>query len=354
MSTDNGKDIAERIMNAYADRSPLSIRAGNSKAFYGYQCEGNDLDVSAHVGITNYDPRELVITARAGTTIKELEKALSENQQMFAFAPPRLNEKSTLGGSIASGLSGPRRPYTGSARDSVLGINCINGRGEQLSFGGQVIKNVAGYDVSRLMAGALGTLGVITEVSLKVIPLPAVEITMREECNVTQYLETSSLLNQQPLPISASCYYDNAMYLRLSGSKQAVNAASNKLAGDVLPGEQARDFWQQLRDYQHEFFATDEPLWRLSLPADTLELQLDGEILLDWGGAQRWIKTREPAETIRAICNTHGGHATLFKNSNNTAIFHPLEEGIARIHRSLKKAFDPTGILNPGRMYKDI
>lgn len=352
-NNDISLEIIERVKDACANHTSLSIRAGNSKAFYGQNFTGEPIDIAAHRGITEYDPRELVLTARAGTRLAEIERALAENKQMLAFEPPCFNDLSTLGGAIACGLSGPRRPYAGSARDFVLGIRCINGRGEHLSFGGQVMKNVAGYDVSRLMTGAMGTLGILTEVSIKVLPKPAVERTLQKECSISDYLETNSTLAQLPTPLSASCYDGQKMYLRLSGSERSVEAACNKLAGDGIHEIQEGNFWQQIGNQQHPFFDTQLPVWRLSLPADTLPLQFDGETLIDWGGAQRWVKTSEPAELIRALCSAHGGHATLFKGGDRSSdIFHPLDEGIACLHKSLKTAFDPAGIFNPGRMYK--
>lgn len=356
MNNDNiSSELVDRVTQAFASKKAVFISAGNSKSFYGEKCDAEPLDVSAHAGITEYDPRELVITARAGTLLSDINTVLAESGQMLAFDPPLFNTSSTLGGAIATGLSGPRRPYCGSARDFVLGVSCINGKGEKLQFGGQVMKNVAGYDVSRLMCGSLGTLAVITEVSLKVLPLPAAEYSLQHECSINEYLQTISRLSGQPVPITASCFLDGIMYTRLSGSERSVTAARDRLPGEAMDETIARDFWQQLRDHQLPFFDSDKPLWRLSLPPDCVPLQLDGDTLHDWGGAQRWVITDETAEVIRSLCDNHNGHATLFRNNpGSTPVFHPLANGLEAIHKNLKMAFDPAGILNPGRMYKGL
>lgn len=340
-------------MQAAANNTPLYLHGNNSKSFYGRGCSAQAFDTSGHHGIIEYDPSELVITARAGTTLQELEHTLAAHGQALPFEPPCFGN-STLGGTIATGLSGPRRPYAGAARDFVLGIRCINGRGEILSFGGQVMKNVAGYDVSRLMCGALGTLGVILDVSLKVLPLDELSITHVSECNEHDAIQQMNTLAGHPLPLTAASWLNGQLYLRLSGNSASVNTASQQLAGDVMNENDARDFWQLLRNQQHAFFAGDTPLWRLSLPPATLPLHIEGEALLDWGGAQRWYRSHEQANVIRTLCEQHGGHATLFRHGDrNGDVFQPLAPGIAQLHRSLKQAFDPHGLFNPGHMYRD-
>ncbi|MGD9000386.1 MAG: glycolate oxidase subunit GlcE [Granulosicoccaceae bacterium] len=345
--------LAEDIMQAAADNSPLYLHGHNSKSFYGRSCDAQPFDVSGHSGIIDYDPSELVITARAGTSLHEIETTLAEQRQCLAFEPPHFGD-STLGGCIATGLSGPRRPHAGAARDFVLGTRCINGRGEILSFGGQVMKNVAGYDVSRLMCGALGTLGVLLDVSLKVLPVDEYSVTRVSECPDSDAIQHMNTLAGRPLPLTAAAWHDNRLYLRLSGNRAAVEAASKKLAGDLMGEDDARTFWQSLRDQQHAFFAGDAPLWRLSLPPATLALHIEGELLIDWGGAQRWYRSHESADVIRTLCSQHGGHATLFRHGDrNSDVFQPLAPGLAQLHRSLKQAFDPHGLFNPGHMYRD-
>lgn len=344
--------IQEIVFHAYEERTPLNICGGNSKSFYGQNSNGRKLDVSHHGGILHYEPTELVITAAAGTPLKEIESALAEQNQMLAFEPPHFGDNATLGGCIASGLSGPRRPYAGAARDYVLGIKIVNGKGEVLQFGGEVMKNVAGYDVSRLMTGALGTLGVLLEVSLKVYPRRQVETTLIHPCNAERALELMLEYNQQPMPLSATCHDGENLYMRLSGSEESIKAARQYVRGDdYLDG---KNFWYQLREQQLEFFKTEQPLWRLSLPANA-ELDIKGESLIEWGGAQRWIKTDTSASEIREQMARLNGHATLFKNGNSKdEYFQPLSGKLRQLHMNLKLAFDPNCILNPGRMYSDF
>jgi glycolate oxidase FAD binding subunit len=271
---------------------------------------------------------------------------------MLAFEPPRFAEFSTLGGAIASGLSGPRRSYCGAARDFVLGCHIINGKGKILRFGGQVMKNVAGYDVSRLMVGAFGTLGVLLEVSLKVLPRPAASLTLVREYPAGQALQRMRELAGKSIAVDASCHLDGALYLRLSGSHEAVHAARRSLGGEVLQDDTA--FWRRLRDHELPFFADAQPLWRLALPPATPLLPLEGIRLIEWGGAQRWLKTAEDAAAVRAAAALAGGHATLFRHGERSDVFHPLPAGLLALQRNLKRAFDPHGIFNPGRMYPEI
>lgn len=337
--------LAEQVLDAITGNTPLAIAGAGSRSRLSI---GKLLVVSGHEGIVDYEPRELYITARAGTTLAAIEGELAGAGQMLAFEPPRFAETSTLGGAIASGLSGPRRPYAGAARDFVLGSRIINGRGEALRFGGQVMKNVAGYDVSRLMVGAWGTLGVLLEVSLKVLPLPQASLTVVREYPLDQALLRMRELAGKPLPFDASCHLDGKLYLRLSGSEAAVEAARRKLGGDAL--ENADTFWQQLRDRQLPFFAGPQPLWRLSLPPAHPPLHIDGSWLVEWGGAQRWLKTVINAEQVRLAGAQAGGHATLL-NGEDAPFFHPLPAGLLALHRSVKKAFDPHGIFNPGMLF---
>lgn len=347
------KDIQAIVRAASAEGTPLQIHGGNTKAFYGRKPTGQPLDVSDHAGIISYEPTELVVTARAGSRLQDIESTLSESDQMLAFEPPHFGEGATLGGTVASGLSGPARPYAGAVRDFMLGVVCINGEGEHLSFGGQVMKNVAGYDVSRLMAGAMGTLGVMLELSLKVLPKPTCELTLVFSLDAATAIANMATWAVQPLPISAACHDGEILRVRLSGSESGVNAAHRKIGGEeVADGE---SYWQALREHRLPYFSTEQPLWRLSVPATTPATSTDDQWMLDWGGAQRWCISDIPAEMIRQQASSVGGHAILFRGGDRTSeVFHPLPPPLVTLHRRLKDAFDPKRILNPGRLYRDL
>ena len=347
---DMSRELSEAIQAAVKKRAPLNIAGSGSKRFYTGDIAGEKLDVTGHRGIVSYEPTELVVTARAGTPLAELEAALAEQRQMLAFEPPWFGNTATLGGTIACGFSGPRRPYAGAARDSVLGTRLINGRGEILHFGGEVMKNVAGYDVSRLMAGALGTLGVLLDISLKVLPKPAKELTLCFETPAGKAIQTMNAWGAQPLPLSAACHTGDTLYVRLSGTELGVQAARAKLGGKVL--EKGDDFWRNIREHRHEFFEGDTPLWRLSLPPATPSINLPGQWLIDWGGAQRWLRSEASAREIRQKAENVGGHATLFRQEKkNGATFHPLPAKLVALHKNLRRAFDPDGLLNRELLY---
>lgn len=360
MSTDISQQLQSQILEAYKNSTPLCITGGNSKAFYGLPVEATPLDVSQHSGVLNYEPTELVITARAGSRLADIEKLLDENGQMLPFEPPAFAESATLGGTIACNLSGPRRAYAGAARDFLLGCKIINGKGEILSFGGEVMKNVAGYDVSRLMAGAMGTLGVLLEVSLKVLPKPETELTQQLTCTVDQALDRLHAWSQTPMPITASSYHDNQLHIRLSGAGNAVAAAVQNMGGETL--DNAAAYWHNLKEQSLAFFEGDEALWRLSIASDTpanlFNALDDTRILYEWGGALRWLKGNISEEQILNIARDAGGHATLFRAganmSDNRPAFQSLPNELLPIHRNLKQAFDPNGILNPGRLHPEL
>ena len=442
--------LSEQIRTAYANGTPLSIQGGGSKRFYGNAVTGDILDTRVLSGIVEYQPKELVMTARAGTPLTEIEAALAAEQQMLAFEPPHFGERplpnpdktpshstdetpshstrlskndnqvagykpasgqvagyrplageganaepkpiyATLGGCIAAGLSGPRRPYTGAVRDYVLGVRIIDGTGQALRFGGQVIKNVAGYDVSRLMVGALGTLGLITEVSLKVLPRPAAEISLQFEMDEAAALTAMNRWAGQALPLSATSWHAGLLHMRLSGAESAVKAAHVRLGGEVL--HDAASFWQRLREHRTPFF-DKRPLWRLAVKSTAAPLELTDAQWLEWGGAVRWLALPAISELevarLRELAGKAGGHATLFRHhplpnpdgttSHSTklaseqvagypphagegasetpkpiqGVFTPLPPASYRIHQQLKQRFDPRGIFNRGRLYPHL
>jgi glycolate oxidase FAD binding subunit len=348
------QQFRDRIISATRSGTALRIRGNGTKDWYGQELNGELLDTTAYSGIISYDPTELVVTARAGTNLREIGKALAEKKQMLAFEPPRFDGLATVGGIVASGLSGPRRQAVGSVRDFVLGTVLMDGKGETLHFGGQVMKNVAGYDVSRLLTGSLGTLGLILEVSLKVLPRPFAQHSLQFVMSEQDALHQLNIWGGQPLPLSASCWVDGHLYVRLSGAQAAVDAAIAKMGGTDLP--EAENFWDGVREQTHTFFsAQQQALWRLSLPTVAPPLALPGEQMIEWGGALRWLKTSADAASIRAAVAAGGGHATLYKGGDKSVgVFQPLAPAVARIHRNLKQAFDPAGIFNPRRMYTDF
>jgi glycolate oxidase FAD binding subunit len=341
----------ERILAAVAD-APLRIRGGGSKDFYGQDTRGELLDTRAYSGIVAYEPTELVLTARCGTPLAEVEATLAERGQMLAFEPPRFGA-GTIGGCVAAGLSGPRRAAAGAVRDFVLGIKLLDGEGRALAFGGQVMKNVAGYDVSRLACGSLGTLGLLTDISLKVLPRPAAEASIRFELSQAEALRRLNEWSGQPLPLSASCWHEGVLTLRLSGARAAVAAAQARLGGEAVAD--VVEFWSGMRDQRHAFFAdASAPLWRLSLPSTAAPLDLPGAQLIEWGGAQRWLRGGE-AGRVRAAAAAAGGHATLFRGGDKgDGVFQPLSPPLHTLHRRLKDAFDPRRVFNPGRLYADL
>ncbi|MFZ0105466.1 MAG: glycolate oxidase subunit GlcE [Thiobacillus sp.] len=381
-------EIIERIRAAHADDTPLVIQGGGSKGFYGNPAEGETLETRTLSGVVEYQPKELVLTARAGTPLADIEALLAEQNQMLAFEPPHFAATSTLGGCIAAGLSGPRRPYAGAARDFVLGVRIVDGTGQALRFGGQVIKNVAGYDVSRLMVGALGTLGLLTEVSLKVLPKPAAETTLQFELDEAAAILRMNQWAGQPLPLSASSWHAGLLSVRLSGAASAVQAAQTRLGGEVL--KDAAAFWLRLRDQATPFF-DKRPLWRLAVKPTTPPLNLSDAQWIEWGGAVRWIAADLPATALREAAKAAGGHATQFRSpplpdpdetssqstkpasgqvagylprageganvmpkAINDGAFTPLAPALATLHRNLKQRFDPKGIFNRGRLVPDF
>lgn len=333
--------LAETVRDAAAARTPLAIRGSGSKRFLTGDIQGTPLDVTKHRGIVNYEPTELVLRARCGTPLGEIEATLAEKNQMLAFEPPHFGPGATLGGTVACNLSGPRRPYCGAARDFVLGTTIINGRGEILKFGGQVMKNVAGYDVSRLMAGSYGTLGVLLDISLKVLPGPAQEITLRFATDADEAIRRMNTWAGQPLPLSAAAHSGDTLYIRLSGSVAGVRAARTRLGGEIF--EKGDMFWEELREHRRSFFSTDTPLWRLSVPPASEPIDLPGKWLLDWGGAQRWLVTDAPDSDIHAAAARHSGFATPARAASRSD---RLPAALRTLNTSIRQALDPAGLFN--------
>jgi glycolate oxidase FAD binding subunit len=342
--------LLQQVEQALAGNTPLLIQGGNSKAFLGRMSAGEVLDTRAHRGIVRYEPTELVVTVRAGTPLRELLAALDTAGQMLACEPPAFGDGATVGGMVATGLSGPRRPWAGSVRDFVLGSRVITGAGKHLRFGGEVMKNVAGYDLSRLLVGSYGCLGVLTEVSLKVLPKPRQCLSLSLEMDSAKALARLADWGQQPLPISAASHDGQRLHLRLEGGEGSVAAARDRLGGEPL----AADYWANLNEQQLAFFDEGLPLWRLSLPNNTGLLELPGQQLIDWAGAQRWLKSAAPAERIRELASRVGGHATCYSHGLLDSPFQPLPAVLLRYHRQLKAQLDPQGIFNPGRLYAEL
>jgi glycolate oxidase FAD binding subunit len=347
---DNAARLVEQIKHAIDTRTPLAIVGGGSKAMLGRRVDGTPLDTRVHRGIVSYDPTELVVTARAGTPVAELNAALDASGQMLPFEPPTFGDAATVGGMVAAGLSGPRRPWVGAVRDFVLGCRVISGEGTLLRFGGEVMKNVAGYDVSRLLAGGHGCLGVLAEVSLKVLPKPRATAYLALETDAAEALRLVARWRRAGVPVSGACYASGTLQVRLEGGVGSVRAAREQIGGSETDG----GFWAALREQRLPFFDDPRPLWRLSLPPTAPLVELPGDALLDWGGAQRWLKTTAAAEAVREIAERHGGHATAFDPRATDAPFHPLPAPLMRYHRQLKQRLDPHGIFNPGRMYPEF
>ena len=364
--------LADRIKAAAAAGKELRIRGGGTKDFYGEPwsseplLKAETLETRGLTGITSYEPSELVVTVRAGTTLAELAALLASKGQCLPFEPPHFGAGATVGGMVAAGLSGPARGNAGSVRDYVLGVTMLNGRGEALTFGGQVMKNVAGYDVSRLVAGSLGTLGLIVEVSLKVLPVAPAEATLKFAMSQAEALRNLHAWGGQPLPLNASCWVEvdgvGTLYLRLRGAVAAVDAACRKLGGERQDNAAVATDWTLCREQQLPWFLErgDRELWRLSVAQTAPVLDLPEPPLIEWHGAERWVRLAPgQGERLRNIAKSAGGHATLFRGvdgegATTTQRFQPLDPVLLRIHRELKREFDPAGIFNRGRLYPDF
>lgn len=350
--TDLTAALQQTVVEAIKSRSSLNIQGSGSKAFLSDITEGIPLSTQDHTGIICYQPTELVLTARSGTTLAEIETLLAENGQLLPFEPPHFGQHATLGGMIATGLSGSIRPFSGSVRDFVLGCKIINGRGEILQFGGQVMKNVAGYDVSRLMVGAMGTLGVLLEVSIKVLPAPNQSCYLSQSREAQDAVRLMQVLSAQNLPLTGLAYDGESVHIRLAGAEASVKAARNRLGGEQ---QQPDQFWQRLREQSHHFFTGNTPLWRLSVPGNAPIDPGQTRQIIDWAGALRWIKTTDPASHMFKYASKLNGHAQLFRTDSPAVNRRqPLSPAMMMIHKKVKASLDPQGIFNLGQLYPEL
>jgi len=345
------EQFSETVRAASAQGRALRIHGGGTKDFHGVRLDGEVLDTSGWRGIVDYDPAELVLTVRAGTPLDEVDAALAAGNQFLAFEPPHFGPGSTIGGVVAAGLSGPRRAAAGSVRDFVLGVRVIDAQGRDLSFGGRVMKNVAGFDLSRLIAGSWGTLALMTEISLKVLPRPETELTLSFELGEAEAVVRINRWAAQPLPLSASCHVDGRLWVRLSGAQAAVTAGRTRMGGDPVPDGEA--FWASVRDQSHPFFAGADTLWRLSIRSTTPPLGL-GPQLTEWNGALRWVAAAADPEAVHAAARAAGGHATLYRAPDRNAGIQRLAPAVLALHQRLKQALDPVGVFGPRRLHPDF
>jgi glycolate oxidase FAD binding subunit len=344
------REMSDRICRAKETGTALRIRGGGTKDFHAARLDGEVLDTRAYAGVLDYEPSELVLTARAGTPLAEVESLLESRGQQLACEAPHFGAGTTIGGCVAAGLSGPARASAGSVRDFVLGVRLLDGRGQDLRFGGRVMKNVAGFDVSRLLAGSWGTLAVLTEVSVKVLPRPVMYATLRFDLDEAAAIQRMNQLAGRAWPITATCWHDGVLAVRLSGSEPGVRAARKALGGELL--EAADDFWRHVRDQTWAPLQAG-PLWRCSVRASAPPLELGGTTVVEWHGSLRWVRTALPASEIRARTRAAGGHATLFRSAAEAAptALIDLPASLLGLHQRLKAALDPAGIFGRGRLH---
>jgi len=359
-SNDDSASLLEQVRQAIADHTPLRICGAGSKNHLGRPVSGRDIDTRSHRGIVAYEPSELVVTVRAGTPLSVLNAALEDAGQMLPCEPPTFDGTATVGGMVATGLAGPRRPWSGGVRDFVLGCRLISGHGTQLRLGGEVMKNVAGYDVSRLLAGSFGCLGLITEVSLKVLPKPRACQSVGLHMDAEAAMHALVRWRREAMPISAACHIDGVLHVRFEGGQGSVAQAVEQAGNQKRPTEALdNSFWTLLREHRLPFFQVPRPLWRISMPPQAA-MQVrpaevwPGDVLVDWGGAQVWLKSDAPSVDIRHLAGDAGGHAMCFTPVAGVEPFHPLPEDLMRFHQQLKRQMDPHGLFNPGRMYADF
>lgn len=343
--------LLEQVQRALSEKQPLRIRGGNSKHFLGGLVAGHDLDVSQHQGIVDYDPSELVVTVRTGTPIRALRAALQKQGQYLPFEPAEFDGMATVGGVVASGLSGPRRPWSGSVRDYVLGCRLITGEGHQLRFGGQVMKNVAGYDVSRLMVGAMGTLGVLTEVSFKLLPRPRHQAARHLSCTLEQSMEYLARWRKASFPVTGAIHENGCLHVRLEGGRSSVTQALQQIGGET----EHDNFWFDLREFKLDFFQDQKArLWRVACALNAKPIEWPGQLMYDWGGAQVWIKSQAPVAEVFRLAASQGGHAVAFAHGENPGLYQELPAALLKVHHQIKRQLDPVGIFNPGRLYGSL
>jgi glycolate oxidase FAD binding subunit len=347
------QQLGARIADAHANHRPLRLRGAGTKDFYGEHCEGELLDLSTYRDVIDYEPSELVISARCGTPLSSIEALLAQHRQYLPFEPPAFGGDPTIGGVVASGLSGPQRARVGAVRDFVLGAVLLGVNGEALHFGGRVMKNVAGFDVSRLLCGSLGILGPIVEVSLKVLPLPRAQQTLCFEMTAAEALRSFNAWNGQSLPVSACAWVDGHAWVRLCGAESALKAACERLGGQRVAVPTASDWWQSVRHQTHPFFSSGA-LWRLSLPATAAPLALGSSPFIEWSGALRWYAESLPAARMRELATAAGGTAQHWRGGRAGERFHPLRASTLGLHRQLKSRFDPHRIFNRGRLIAEL
>ena len=347
------EDIASRVMSACQQGQALQILSGNTKSFYGRSIQATPLSLARHSGVTEYEPSELYITARSGTPLNEVERVIEKENQILPCEPPHFGAAATIGGMVAAGLSGPRRASSGAIRDCILGAEIINGKGEYLRFGGKVMKNVAGYDASRLMCGSLGTLGILMSVTLRLLPSPQCEQTVVVSLNAADAIQKMNAWAHTPMPITATFHDGKDLYIRLAGTPSTINRCADELRGETI--DWSDEFWMNVKEQANDVFLAHEPIWRILVPPCTGPLELPGACAMEWNGALRWYATNAKAPVVRNIVEQVGGHANLFRNqSHEHQVFHPLPAALLEIHQKLKRAFDPEGILNPGKMYPEF
>jgi glycolate oxidase FAD binding subunit len=351
MDCDCTDELVARVRHATESRTPQRIVGGDTKSFFGRSVAGETLELARHQGILRHDPAELVLTARAGTPLAEVEASLAAQGQRLPFEPPHFGERATLGGTVASGLAGPARAWSGPLRDFVLGVRVLAGDGRVLHFGGEVMKNVAGYDVARLMAGSLGTLGVLLDVSVKLLPLPQDQRTLALELNEPAALEKLGQLSRGAMPLTAGAWVDGRLYLRFEGSTATLEDVQRRIGGEAL--DAAGALWVSIREQTHPFFNADGPLWRCILPPLAPSLAVASSALIEWNGQQRWYRTAR--DDMFDLAAAAGGYATLFRHApDGSEPFAPIPAPLLHLHQGLKRVFDPAGVLNPGRMYAEL
>lgn len=351
MDRDCTEELAARLRDANSSRTPQLIVGGDTKRFLGRAIAGERVELRHHRGILRHDPAELVLTARAGTPLVEIEASLAAQGQRLPFEPPHFGKNATLGGTVACGLAGPARAWSGPLRDYVLGVRLLSGNGRVLRFGGEVMKNVAGYDVARLMAGAFGVLGILLDVSLKLLPVPKGERTLALELDEAAALERLAALAGGAMPLTAGAWIAGRLYARFEGSEATLDDVQRRVGGEAL--DRGASLWSSVREQTHEFFDGDAPLWRCSLPPLAPPMAVTGATLIEWNGQQRWYRTAQ--DDMFNAAAAAGGYATLFRHApEGSEPFAPLPPPLLRLHQGLKQVFDPAGVLNPGRMYAEL